>query len=169
MGVGSRPLREGTSRSTHPSYNLHTHELTMILQAFESVVPSERTRVNVKILDTSIRLLAPSHPGAVVPYIGELDFSTVIEGNSPTSTINLSIPALALLLIDDISSSPEDSDASGRAHASTHGVGFWKVGVINFPRDQAFTALWVVGWLCVVRGGFRPRPLLQEDRLCNPT
>ncbi|EIW60338.1 uncharacterized protein TRAVEDRAFT_63914 [Trametes versicolor FP-101664 SS1] len=94
--------------------------------AFESVVPSERTRVNVKVLDTSIRLLAPSHPGAVVPYIGELDFSTVIEGNSPTSTINLAIPALSLLLIDDISSSPEDSDASGRAHATAHGVGFWK-------------------------------------------
>ncbi|KAI0831319.1 hypothetical protein BC628DRAFT_1312257 [Trametes gibbosa] len=94
--------------------------------AFESVVPSERTRVNVKIVDTSVRLLAPSHPGAVVPYIGELDFSTLIEGNSSTSTMNLSIPALALLLADDISSSHEAPDTPVHVDSSTQGVGFWK-------------------------------------------
>ncbi|KAH9854243.1 hypothetical protein C2E23DRAFT_754086 [Lenzites betulinus] len=94
--------------------------------AFESVVPSERTRVNVKVVDTSIRLLAPSHPGAVVPYIGELDFSTVIEGNSPTSTMNLSIPALALLLVDDVSGSHDESDTPVRVDLGKQGVGFWK-------------------------------------------
>ncbi|KAI0670368.1 hypothetical protein C8Q78DRAFT_1035864 [Trametes maxima] len=95
--------------------------------AFESVVPSERTRVNVKVVDTSIRLLAPSHPGAVVPYIGELDFSTVIEGNSPTTSLNLSIPALALLLIDDLASTAEDTDAPSRSQGAMHGVAFWKL------------------------------------------
>ncbi|KAI0336552.1 hypothetical protein GY45DRAFT_1291461 [Cubamyces sp. BRFM 1775] len=94
--------------------------------AFESVVPSERTRINVKIVDTSIRLLAPSHPGALVPYIGELDFSTVIEGNSPVFSINLSIPSLALLLVDDVSSFPEESDTATRTHSAAHGVAFWK-------------------------------------------
>ncbi|KAI9064447.1 hypothetical protein FKP32DRAFT_1685733 [Trametes sanguinea] len=94
--------------------------------AFESVVPSERTKVNLKILDTSIRLLAPSHPGAVVPYIGELDFSTVLEGNSSTTTINLSLPTFALLLIDDLSTSPEDSEEGTRTHSSASGVAFWK-------------------------------------------
>ena len=96
-------------------------------QAFESVVPSERTRINVKIIDTSIRLLAPSHPGALVPYIGELDFSTVIEGNSPIFSMNLSVPALALLFVDDVSSFPEESEAASRTQSAAHGVAFWKV------------------------------------------
>ncbi|KAI0636957.1 hypothetical protein C8Q77DRAFT_1095313 [Trametes polyzona] len=94
--------------------------------AFESVVPSERTRINVKVVDVSLRLLAPTYAGAVVPYIGELDFSTVIEGNSPTSIMNLSIPNLALLLIDDISSFPEEAEAPTRPQALGQGVGFWK-------------------------------------------
>ncbi|KAI0647065.1 hypothetical protein C8Q79DRAFT_1009211 [Trametes meyenii] len=95
--------------------------------AFESVVPSERTRVNVKVMDTSIRLLAPSHPGAIVPYIGELDFSTVIEGNSPTTSLNLSIPALALLLIDDLASTPEDTETPSRSQGTMHGAAYWKL------------------------------------------
>ncbi|KAI0362114.1 hypothetical protein OH77DRAFT_20625 [Trametes cingulata] len=95
--------------------------------AFESVVPSERTKVNVKVVDTSIRLLAPAYPGAILPYIGELDFSTVIEGSSPTTSMNLSIPALAVLLIDDASSSPEDAETPSRPQGTAHGVAFWKL------------------------------------------
>ncbi|KAI0780919.1 hypothetical protein BD413DRAFT_660017 [Trametes elegans] len=94
--------------------------------AFESVVPTERTRITVKVIDTSIRLLAPSHPGALVPYIGELDFSTVIEGNSPSTSMNLAVPSLAILLIDDTTSAPDETDASGRPQTAEHGVSFWK-------------------------------------------
>ncbi|KAL7283400.1 hypothetical protein ACG7TL_002830 [Trametes sanguinea] len=112
--------------------------------AFESVVPSERTKVNLKILDTSIRLLAPSHPGAVVPYIGELDFSTVLEGNSSTTTMNLSVPTLALLLIDDLSTFPDDSEEGTRTHSSASGyallaeisdliLSFKKIDVVSPP------------------------------------
>ncbi|KAH9951459.1 hypothetical protein B0H21DRAFT_719094 [Amylocystis lapponica] len=72
------------------------------IKAFEQVVPSERTRITVKIMDTSIRALAPSHSGALVSYIGELDFSTVIVGNSPQSSFHLNVTALSLLLIDDL-------------------------------------------------------------------
>ncbi|KAI0374905.1 hypothetical protein BV20DRAFT_1032957 [Pilatotrama ljubarskyi] len=95
--------------------------------AFESVVPSERTRINVKMVDTSIRLLAPSHPGAIVPYIGELDFSTVIEGSSPTTSMSLSIPSMALLLIDDVSGPPEQSEAPSHPQHTIQGVAFWKL------------------------------------------
>ncbi|KAI8998625.1 hypothetical protein BD414DRAFT_453550 [Trametes punicea] len=93
---------------------------------FESVVPSERTRVNIRLVDTSIRLLASSHPGALVPYIGELDFTTVIEGNSSTTSMNVSVPSLALLLIDDASTPPEHPDASDRIQATADGIAFWK-------------------------------------------
>ncbi|RPD66149.1 hypothetical protein L227DRAFT_488798, partial [Lentinus tigrinus ALCF2SS1-6] len=93
--------------------------------AFESVVPSERTRINVKVHDTSIRLYAPTHKGALLPYIGELELSTVIEGNSPTMSLTLSLPAFSLLLIDDLSSNDEESSTPARI-TTTSGVGFWK-------------------------------------------
>ncbi|KAI0709250.1 hypothetical protein C8Q76DRAFT_654887 [Earliella scabrosa] len=93
--------------------------------AFESVVPSERTRVNVKINDTSIRLFAPTHKGALLPYIGELEFSTVIEGNSPQKAMNLSLSSFTLLLIDELTSNAEESGTPARTSAS-QGVAFWK-------------------------------------------
>ncbi|KAI0807392.1 hypothetical protein C8Q74DRAFT_59220 [Fomes fomentarius] len=93
--------------------------------AFESVVPSERTRVNVKIHDTSIRLLAPTHKGALLPYIGELDLSTVIEGNSPNLSLNLALPSFSLLLIDDLTSNADEASTPSRS-SSSRGVAFWK-------------------------------------------
>ncbi|KAI0748137.1 hypothetical protein C8Q80DRAFT_1120684 [Daedaleopsis nitida] len=92
--------------------------------AFESVVPSERTRVNVKVHDTSIRLFAPTHRGALLPYIGELEFSTVIEGNSPIMSMNLSLPAFYLLLIDDQMSNADEAGTPKTSAA--HGVALWK-------------------------------------------
>lgn len=95
------------------------------IQAFESVVPSERTRINVKVHDTSIRLFAPTHKGALLPHIGELEFSTVIEGNTPVMAMNLAVPTFSLLLIDDLSSNGEEPSTPRRSSSS--GVAFWKV------------------------------------------
>ncbi|TBU50794.1 hypothetical protein BD309DRAFT_907025 [Dichomitus squalens] len=117
--------------------------------AFESVVPSERTRVNVKVHDTSIRVFAPTHKGALLPYIGELEFSTVIEGNSPNMSMNLGVPSFSLLCIDDLSS--QDGDVTpARASSASHGVPFWKAEgyaliteisnlVLSFKRDASVT------------------------------
>ena len=91
-------------------------------------MPSERTRVNIKVHDTSIRLYAPTHKGALLPYIGELELATVIEGSSPTMSLNLSLPAFSLLLIDDLSTNAEESSTPARI-TSTSGVGYWKVCV----------------------------------------
>ncbi|OBZ75363.1 Autophagy-related protein 2 [Grifola frondosa] len=96
--------------------------------AFESVVPSERTRISVKVVDSSIRAFAPICPGVLVPYIGELDFSTVIEGNSTETSFHLSVPTLSLLLIDDISTVPENPQATKASHSLTglNGLAHWK-------------------------------------------
>jgi hypothetical protein len=92
------------------------------LQTFESVIPTERTRISLKISNGSLCAFAPSHPGALVTYIGDLDFSTEVVGSSPKSSFWLSIPALAFLAIDDLSECG-DYEAS----ASHHGIAFWKV------------------------------------------
>ena len=89
--------------------------------------------MNVKVHDTSIRLFAPTHKGALLPYIGELEFSTVIEGNSPNMSLNLGLPSFSLLFIDDLTN--DDGDVTpARASAASHGVPYWKVCLNQSPR-----------------------------------
>jgi autophagy-related protein 2 len=95
--------------------------------AFESVIPSERTRVSVKITDGSIRGLAPTHPGAAVLYIGELGFTTDIVGDSPEFSFHLSVPSISVLFIDSLPS-PHDGAGTKQAQAASvsGGISHWK-------------------------------------------
>ncbi|KAG6917968.1 hypothetical protein DXG01_017152 [Tephrocybe rancida] len=90
-------------------------------ETFESVVPSERTHISLKIYDGAIRAFAPTHPGSIVVHVDDMDFTTDVVGKSPDSSFRLSIPALALLAVDDISNEV-DVDTS----TSRHGVTLWK-------------------------------------------
>lgn len=96
--------------------------------AFESVVPSERTKVAVTIIDSSLRLLSPSHPGALVAHIGEMDFSTTLVGNSAETSFHLEVPALSIFLVDDLSAVSEhlDSTRKGQSHTTPIGIAYWK-------------------------------------------
>ncbi|KIY43370.1 hypothetical protein FISHEDRAFT_53048 [Fistulina hepatica ATCC 64428] len=89
--------------------------------AFESVVPSERTRISLKIVDGSIRALAPNHPGAMVVHVGELDFATDLVGASPEFSFSLSVPSSSLLVVDDIGICTPESAVS-----TTESLRFWK-------------------------------------------
>ncbi|KAJ3787784.1 hypothetical protein GGU10DRAFT_134981 [Lentinula aff. detonsa] len=87
--------------------------------AFETVVPSERTKITIKVVDGSVKVLAPTHSGALLLHIGDLDFSTDLIGESPELEFLLRIQSAALLAIDDM----------GEFHASTtsaEGFLFWK-------------------------------------------
>lgn len=91
-------------------------------------MPSERTRVSLKLVDTSLRLLAPSNPGSVITYIGETEFSTVVVGNAQETSFQLFVQNLSLLLIDNVSSAPVDEGDRGIGKSSNvSGVTFWKV------------------------------------------
>ncbi|KAH9935004.1 uncharacterized protein B0H18DRAFT_1082721 [Fomitopsis serialis] len=87
--------------------------------AFESVVP---------MVDTSLQALCPTYPGALVPYVGELDFSTVIEGLSPELTFLLDVPAFSLLLVDDAKAISQQLDSAKTGHTTsrTSGLEYWK-------------------------------------------
>ncbi|KAI0065395.1 hypothetical protein BV25DRAFT_1821795 [Artomyces pyxidatus] len=92
--------------------------------AFESVVPSERTQVAVKVVDGSIRMFAPNHPGAIVVYLGELEFSTDLVGDSPETSFIISVSSLGAFLTDDNGAtirSPSNSRPS-----STKGITHWR-------------------------------------------
>ncbi|KAF9265490.1 hypothetical protein L218DRAFT_860278 [Marasmius fiardii PR-910] len=87
--------------------------------AFETVVPSERTSLNVRVMDGSIRANAPNHPGQLIVHMDEVEFATELIGNTTASTFRLSVPSLGLLAIDDIAGCI-DSDLP-----SETGVAFW--------------------------------------------
>ncbi|PCH37996.1 hypothetical protein WOLCODRAFT_87760 [Wolfiporia cocos MD-104 SS10] len=95
--------------------------------AFESVVPSERTTISVKITDSAVRILAPTFPGALVPHIGELNISTVIVGDSTESSFRLEIPSVSLFLSDDLAALLEEPTAAqrNRSLSSVAGIAFW--------------------------------------------
>ncbi|KDR81673.1 hypothetical protein GALMADRAFT_276398 [Galerina marginata CBS 339.88] len=88
---------------------------------FESVIPSDRTRIFVKILDGSIRLLAPENAGAIVSHIQELDFSTDVVGDSRDSSFHILATALAILAIDNT----HDQEAQADTPSSVRGLSTW--------------------------------------------
>lgn len=68
-------------------------------------------------------MFAPRDPGVLVIHVGDSDFSTDVVGDSPDSSFRLSVSALALLFIDDVS----DQEVEGEPRNLGHGVAFWKV------------------------------------------
>ncbi|KIJ16946.1 hypothetical protein PAXINDRAFT_162541 [Paxillus involutus ATCC 200175] len=91
---------------------------------FESVVPSECTRLAVAVVDVSVHVRAPEYSGAAVLHLGEANFSTELVGNSCESAFKLGVSSLHFLLIDSIQDAMESAETS-RASVG-HGVGFWK-------------------------------------------
>ncbi|KAJ6496744.1 hypothetical protein C8R47DRAFT_1115401 [Mycena vitilis] len=89
--------------------------------AFEAVVPTERTHISLKVVDGSIRIIASNHPGALIIHAGALDLSTSVIGDSPDTTIRLSVPELAILMIDDLA----DVIDPGTTH-NISGVRLWR-------------------------------------------
>ncbi|ESK94572.1 hypothetical protein Moror_7968, partial [Moniliophthora roreri MCA 2997] len=70
--------------------------------AFETVVPSERTKITLKINNGSVKVTAPKHPGAFILHTGEADLSAEISGSSTTNDFDLAVTSTAFLAIDDI-------------------------------------------------------------------
>lgn len=87
------------------------------------MIPSDRTRIFVKISDGSIRVLAPVYPGALVSYMQELEFSTDVIGDSRDSSFHIIATSLALLAIDDT----QDQASQGEDTRSTRGISAWTV------------------------------------------
>lgn len=90
-------------------------------QAFEAVIPTERTHISLKVMDGSIRILASNHPGALVIHAGTLDFSTSVIDDSPDVAFHLSVPELAVLMIDDL------ADTIDAGPHNNFGVRLWRV------------------------------------------
>jgi len=95
------------------------------MQAFENVMPSEKTRLSLTVKDSSIKATTLHHPGALVLHMGILKFTINLIGDSPDLAFALSVPAAGILAIDNVA---DISTIDGRA--SKDGISRWKV---RFP------------------------------------
>ncbi|KAH7913725.1 hypothetical protein BJ138DRAFT_1124124 [Hygrophoropsis aurantiaca] len=93
---------------------------------FESVVPSERTRITVNIMDCAIKMITAQHPGAAVLHIGAADLSTELVGNSTELEFKLSIPSVALLFVDSVRDVSETDGIETTKKRGGDSIGLWK-------------------------------------------
>ncbi|KAH9966770.1 hypothetical protein BC827DRAFT_1374003 [Russula dissimulans] len=107
---------------------------------FESVVPSERTRITVKIADGSARLFVPHHTGALVVHFGDTDFGTEVVGDSPEIQLRIAGQALTALFTDNHLEAVQAS--SNRSQPDVQGPLYWKklgYALISEASDLALT------------------------------
>lgn len=94
------------------------------MKVFESVVPTERTEIAIKIGDGSVRLFAPNDHGAFVLHLGELDFSTEMVGDSPDIRLQIAGRTLTALFADNhLEAVP---DTGGPSQPSAQDALYWK-------------------------------------------
>ena len=97
------------------------------LQTFETVVPAERTKLSVHITDGSVKAHAPTHPGALVFYVGDLTLNTEVVGDAPSSHFHVLVPDLSVLLLDDLESRIDGLVSDKLPTLVNQGAAYWKV------------------------------------------
>ncbi|KAG9015437.1 autophagy- protein 2 [Tulasnella sp. JGI-2019a] len=69
---------------------------------FEAVVPSERTRLSLRVYDGSLQILAPRHAGGLVVTMNDMAVSTELISDLPEIMIQLQLRSLHIVFVDDI-------------------------------------------------------------------
>ena len=88
-------------------------------------MPTECTRVALRIVDGSIAAFTPNYPGCLVVHLGDLEFGTTLIGGSPDVAFRVSIPSLSLLLIDNKAEIQLPGSGSSRT-----GSNYWKASPV---------------------------------------
>lgn len=68
---------------------------------FEDVVPSEVTRISLKLYDCSLHVATPTVPGALLLVLGAVDVRTEIISDADESILDVGLDQVDLLAIDD--------------------------------------------------------------------
>jgi autophagy-related protein 2 len=109
---------------------------------FEAVIPSEKTSIVLKLQECSLRTYAPTHSGALLLHVGDLEFTTDIIGSAVENAFHILIPNLSLLTVDDVTCC---EDVGVAQHIA--GVSYWKVIRISFLLLYLYNNTPVL-WLC---------------------
>jgi hypothetical protein len=100
------------------------------------VVPSERTKVSVKVSESVISLLASRQPTALVLQIGELSVATDLVDQMTDAEVQISVPQLHVLLSED-----RDAEKDSASASVTAGIAYvdvmarWKVSDLSFDQN----------------------------------
>ncbi|QRW04386.1 autophagy-related protein 2 [Ceratobasidium sp. AG-Ba] len=78
-------------------------------ETFETVVPTERMRLELALVDSCLKLVGPTHPGALLLVVSQVQFSTDIVGSSPETIYDAALSSVTLMLIDEEKAEPEDA------------------------------------------------------------
>jgi len=89
------------------------------LQTFEVVVPTERTRINVKIVDGSVHVVTEGHAGAIALALTEMELATELLGDSPDIVLHTSVGELTVLAVDDMEADVSDELREEGVHQSS--------------------------------------------------
>lgn len=87
--------------------------------------------MSVHITDGSVKAHAPTHPGALVFYIGDLTVNTDIAGDASSSLFHVLIPDLSILLLDDLESRTDGLTLDRLVTSVNQGIAYWKVPRIS--------------------------------------
>ncbi|QRW18380.1 autophagy-related protein 2 [Rhizoctonia solani] len=96
-------------------------------ETFEAVVPTERVRLNLSLVDSCVKVIAPKHPGALVAVIGEVNFNTDVIGSSPETVSDAGLHAVTVMLVDE--EKPETADEASTTPSKVRfasDVDIWK-------------------------------------------
>lgn len=93
------------------------------------MVPSERTKISAKVVDSSVRVNGATKSASAVLYIGESEFSTDLVGDSLETLSLFGVPSASVLLVDEHSSELSEAESIyTQSHLLNGGIEKWKVG-----------------------------------------
>ncbi|KAG9087874.1 autophagy- protein 2 [Ceratobasidium sp. 370] len=93
---------------------------------FEAVVPTERLRLGFSLVDSCIKLVGPTHPGALVVIASEVDFRTDIVGSSTETISDVALGSVTVMLVDAEKSDAEETPATPSKVRFANDVNIWK-------------------------------------------
>ncbi|KEP47759.1 putative autophagy-related protein Atg2 [Rhizoctonia solani 123E] len=105
-------------------------DLTVFFKAppetFEAVVPTERVRLNLSLLDSCAKLVAPKHPGALAVVIGAIHFNTDVIANSSETTSEAGLRSVTVLVAGEERPQGDEVSVTPSKVRFTSDVDIWK-------------------------------------------
>lgn len=91
------------------------------LQAFETVIPNELTRIRLRIVDGSVHISPPTLPSHLVLSLGDAKISTNLMPDMPRTLMTFELHRVRALAVDSAGDLVEGTPQSSSGHE------YWKV------------------------------------------
>lgn len=93
-------------------------------------------RLNLSLIDSCVKLVAPTHPGALAIVVGELHFNTDVIANASETISDVTLRTVTLLVVDEEKQETDEVPITPSKVRFANDVDIWKVNSI-IPDSQA--------------------------------